>query len=71
MDIHSDKDNFDGNNFGFDLYFEDKENNQKNIFYSFKTDKNFLFSDNLISFESYLTSDDIYGFGERIHEFKL
>ena len=71
MDIYGDKDNFDGNNFGFDLYFEDKENNQNNIFYSFKTDENFLFSENLISFESYLTSDDIYGFGERIHEFKL
>ena len=71
MDIYGDKDNFTGNNFGFDLYFENGEDNKKNIFYSFKTNENFLFSDNFISFESYLTSDDIYGFGERIHEFKL
>ena len=43
----------------------------KNIFYSFNTSKNFVFSDNYINFESYLTSDDIFGFGERIHNFKL
>ena len=71
MDIHG-LDDFDTNkNFNFDLYFESPEDNQKKIFYSFKTDKNFLFSDNLISFQSYLTTDDIYGFGERIHNFKL
>ena len=71
MDILGNKDEFNINNFGFDLYFENEENDQKNIFYSFRTNKNFLFSDNFISFESYLTSDDIYGFGERIHDFKL
>ena len=71
MDIHG-LNNFATNkNFNFDLYFESPEDNQKKIFYSFKTDKNFLFSDNLISFQSYLTTDDIYGFGERIHNFKL
>ena len=43
-----------GKNFGFDLYFENEEDNKKNIFYSFKSEKNFLFSDNLISFDSYL-----------------
>ena len=41
------------------------------IFYTFNTSKNFIYSDNYINFESYLTSDDIYGFGERIHNFKL
>ena len=73
LEIIGDKNNFNynTNNFGFNLYFFDKEKNKKNIFYSFNTNKNFLFSDNFISFESHLTSDDIYGFGERIHEFKL
>ena len=73
LEIIGDKNNFNynTNNFGFNLYFFDKEKNQKNIFYSFNTNKNFLYSDNFISFESHLTSDDIYGFGERIHEFKL
>ena len=71
MDIHGLNDFATNKNFNFDLYFESPEDNQKKIFYSFKTDKNFLFSDNLISFQSYLTTDDIYGFGERIHNFKL
>ena len=71
MDIHGLDDFATNKNFNFDLYFESPEDNQKKIFYSFKTDKNFLFSDNLISFQSYLTTDDIYGFGERIHNFKL
>ena len=59
--------------FYFNLYV--KENNESNkdkkIFYSFNTSDNFLFSDNYISFESDLTTDEIYGFGERIHNFKL
>ena len=71
MDIHGLNDFATNKNFNFDLYFESPEDNQNKIFYSFKTDKNFLFSDNLISFQSYLTTDDIYGFGERIHNFKL
>lgn len=71
MNVFGDKDNFYGNNFGFDLSVKNNENDKKNIFYSFKMEENFLFSDNFISFESYLTSDNIYGFGERIHEFKL
>ena len=74
MEIH----NFDSNNFSFILYLDDdkdnitenKDNNKK-IFYTFNTLKNFLFSNNYINFESHLTSDDIYGFGERIHNFKL
>jgi len=41
------------------------------LYKSVSSSNNFLFSDNFISFESHLTSDDIYGFGERIHEFKL
>ena len=71
IDMYGIDDYSPGKIFGFDLYFENEEDNKKNIFYSFKSEKNFLFSDNLISFDSYLTSDDIYGFGERIHDFKL
>ena len=56
-------------NFFFHLYRETEK--QKNIFYSFTTRKNFLFSSSYINFESILSSDDIYGFGERIHNFKL
>ena len=39
--------------------------------YSFSTSKNFLFSDTYINFESKLTSDKIFGFGERTHDFQL
>ena len=55
--------------FFFNLYTE--SNKQKDIFYSFTTKNNFLFSKNYINFESILTNDAIYGFGERIHQFKL
>ena len=65
-------------NFSFILYFEENTKNinkseekDKKIFYIFNASENFLFSDNYINFESHLTSDDIYGFGERIHNFKL
>ena len=34
-------------------------------------DANFLFSEHFILFSYYLTSNDIYGFGERYHDFKL
>ena len=60
--------------FYFNLYFNttnESGNIDKNIFYSFDTSKNFLFSNNYINFESHLTSDDIFGFGERVHNFKL
>ena len=40
-------------------------------FYYFTSTKNFLFSDKYINFESKLTSDKIYGFGEKTHDFKL
>ena len=40
-------------------------------FYLFNSSNNFLFSDNYINFQSELTSDNIYGFGERVHDFKL
>ena len=40
-------------------------------FFYFSTKKNFVFSDTYINFESKLTSDNIYGFGERTHDFKL
>ena len=40
-------------------------------FYLFNSSKNFIYSDNYINFQSELTSDNIFGFGERTHEFKL
>jgi hypothetical protein len=52
--------------FGFRLMSEDNEE-----FFSFTTTHNFLYSDTYINFESKLTTDDIYGFGERTHDFKL
>ena len=78
-------DNFNSNKFKIDSFISEKDFtfnlfyetlNQdgkinKNIFFSFDISKNFLFSDNFINFESHLTSDDIFGFGERIHSFKL
>ena len=57
-------------NFYFNL-FQETKNKEKNIFYSFTTEKNFIFSQTYINFESKLSNDDIYGFGERIHNFKL
>ena len=60
--------------FSFYLYnetFNEGNKFNKSIFYSFNISKNFVFSDNYINFESHLTSDDIFGFGERIHNFKL
>ena len=53
------------NIFSFDLV--DKNNS---IFYSFSQEI-FLFTDRFINFESILTTNDIYGFGERGHELKL
>ena len=60
-------------NFYFNLFQESSGifNKEKNIFYSFTTEKNFIFSQTYINFESKLSSDDIYGFGERVHNFKL
>jgi hypothetical protein len=61
-------------NFYFNLYFNSKNEKgiiDKNIFYKFNILQNFLFSNNYINFESQLTTDNIYGFGERIHNFKL
>ena len=52
-------------NFYFNL-FQETKNKEKNIFYSFTTEKNFIFSQTYINFESKLSNDDIYGFGERI-----
>ena len=40
-------------------------------FFYFSTKNNFVFSDTYINFESKLTTDNIYGFGERTHDFKL
>ena len=57
--------NNDSDIFSFQLL--DKQNN---IFYTFSKDM-FLFTDRYINFESILTTNDIYGFGERGHELKL
>ena len=46
-------------------------NNDNKQFYYFNTSQNFLYSDTYINFESKITSEDIYGFGERTHDFKL
>ena len=48
--------------------FELKKEND--VFYTFSKDM-FLFTDRYINFEFILTSNDIYGFGERGHELKL
>ena len=52
--------------FAFRLINEDKKE-----FLYFNTSENFLFSDTYISFQTKLSSDKIYGFGERTHDFKL
>ena len=52
--------------FGFRLMTNSKEE-----FYSFETNNSFIYSEKYINFESKLTSDNIYGFGERTHDFKL
>lgn len=40
------------------------------VYYSTE-DTNFLYTDDFISFGGYLTSNDVYGFGERYHKLKL
>ena len=45
------------------------KSNETNILTS--KNGNFLFSDLFIALNYYLTSNDIYGFGERMHDFKL
>ena len=45
-------------------------NNKSQLIYTF-SNETFLFTDTFILFKSLLTSDDIYGFGERGHNFKL
>ena len=52
--------------FSFRLMTQENEE-----FFYFSTKDNFIYSDTYINFESKLTSDNIYGFGERTHDFKL
>ena len=54
------------NEFAFRLMTNDEEQ-----FYYFNTSEKFIFSDNYINFQSEITSENIYGFGERTHDFKL
>ena len=53
-----------------ELSFRLKNTNEEQ-FCSFNSSTNFIFSENYINFQYKLTSDNIYGFGERTHEFKL
>ena len=52
--------------FSFRLITQDSEE-----FYSFSSQTNFLYSDTYINFEAKLTTNKIYGFGERTHDFQL
>ena len=49
--------------------YTDISNNNNEILTNENT--NFLFSDYFIAFGNIITSDDVYGFGERMHSFKL
>ena len=64
--IHQDEDYSDIDEFSFRI-----TSINDNQFYSFNSSKNFIFSDNYINFQFELTSDDIFGFGERTHDFRL
>ena len=57
------------NTFNLKLYTKKAEN--ENEFFSFTTSENFLYTDKYINFEFLLSSNNIYGFGERSHNFKL
>ena len=54
------------NDFSFRIITQDSEE-----FYSFTTKTNFIYSDTYINFEGKLTTNKIYGFGERTHDFEL
>ena len=43
---------------------------ENEVYYN-SAETNLLFTDKFIAFGGYLTSDDIYGFGERYHKLKL
>ena len=53
-----------------DIFSFDLKDNNGNTFYTF-SNETFLFADRFINFESILTTDNIYGFGERYHNIKL
>ena len=53
-----------------DIFSFELRDNNNNIFYTFSNDT-FLFADRFINFESILTTDYIFGFGERYHNIKL
>ena len=60
---------FANNSNYFSFSLNSKKDNE-DIFYTFSSDI-FLYTDRYINFESVLTTNDIYGFGERGHELKL
>ena len=53
-----------------DIFSFELRDKNSSTFYTFSSEK-FLYSDRYINFESILTTNDIYGFGERGHELKL
>lgn len=54
----------------FSYSFVSPKKDDEEVYYDTK-ESNFLFSDTFIAFGGYLTSNDIYGFGERFHNLKL
>ena len=53
-----------------DIFSFELKDNDNNTFYTFSNDT-FLYTDRFINFESILTTDYIFGFGERYHNIKL
>ena len=72
-DTLDDEMKLDGDNnikFYDEFSFKLKTKDNQEFFY-FNSSENFLYSDTYINFQSRLTSDKIYGFGERTHDFQL
>ena len=66
--------------FGANIIINNKTNEYKitltndkanETYYEISSDLNFLFSDTFLIYQTLLTSNDIYGYGERDHQFKL
>ena len=53
-----------------DIFSFELKDNDNNTFYTF-SNNTFLYTDRFINFESILTTDYIFGFGERYHNIKL
>ena len=66
MDLNDDNHIIFDDEFSFKLMTKD----HKEFFY-FNSSEQFLYSDNFINFQTRLSSNKIYGFGERTHDFQL